>query len=242
MTGRRGAVWIAGIAALLPSLAVNGPVLAQTEAYADPFIAPAAPMVLTRMLRRPLRDGQEVVALRSYLLQFRPEGGRIRVDGLLLAVSVEAPPALGPLVEMERRRGDEGMFPMWLDAGGMLLPRSAPPPPNPERQRALQRTASRLGLLALAPADEAQAQAFVAGIAASRAGRTPWPRDLFRPTAKARREVRDLSVTSNEGEVTVETEATLQDGILSSYMRQTSTDIAGDRRIVEEHWTLVKAP
>lgn len=242
MSLRGGAVWLAGAAALLPSLAGGDPAQAQPATYTSPFIAPAAPMVLTRMLRRPLSDGQEVVSLRSYLLQFRPEAGRIRVDGMLLAVTVEAPPALGPLVEMERRRGDEGMFPMWLDANGLLLTKAAPPVPDPERQRALERTAARIGGFGLAPLETTQAQAFVAGVASTQAGSTPWPRDLFRPTAKSRREVRALAIPDGEGEVTVETEATLADGLLAAYARRTTTELAGDRRLVTEEWTLVKAP
>lgn len=243
MKPRRGTkVWLAGAASLMSLLAGVVPAPAQTPRHAFPFIAPSAPMVLTRMLHRPLSDGHEVVSLRTYLLQFRPEGGRIRVDGLLLAVTVEAPPALKALVEMERRRGDEGMFPMWLDADGMLLPGAAPPPPDPERQRALERTAARIGAFGLAPADEQQAHAFVSGVASTRAGRTPWPRDLFRPTAKSRREVRALVLPDGEGEVTVDTEAQLDDGMLASYTRSTATELAGDRRLVTEHWTLAKAP
>lgn len=242
MTALRGALWLAGFAALLASPVDGGSANAESGPYISPFIAPAAPMVLTRVLRRPLADGQEVVSVRSYLLQFLPEAGRIRVDGSLLAVTVEAPPTLAPLAEMERRRSDDGIFPMWLDANGMLLPGAATRLPEPGRQQAVDRTANWLGGFPLSPAEEVQAMASVTTLGSSAAGRTPWPEDLFRPTAKSRREVRALSFAHGEGEVTVESETTVADGLLVSYARSTVTEFAGERRVVTEEWLLTKAP
>ena len=233
------AAWLAGIAALAlghtaPAASAPGP--AETP---GPFVAPERPMILTRTLRRPLPDGKEVISRRSYEVRFVADGEGFRIDGTLVDVAVEAPPSLAALAAVERGRGDAGMFPMRLDAGGRLLAGSDPQA-GESIARALDIVARELGQMRLAAFDMMQAQAFAERFR-QRPGISQWPADLFRPASGKHREERTIPLPGGaRGHVTVEIEARGQGrgGLLVSLSRTVTTDLDGDLRMTFESWTL----
>ena len=102
----RRAVWLAGAAAIMPVGAAGA---AEPPAQAEQpaaFVPPDAPMVLTRSLRRSLPGGAEIRTSRSYSIRFVREADGYRVEGALIDVAVDAPPALAALATLERARGD----------------------------------------------------------------------------------------------------------------------------------------
>lgn len=239
MSSRTGAIWLACAAAVLPMIGLAA--AADAPAPAGLFAPPDQPMVLTRTLRRPLPDGQEVITLRSYLLRFIPTSDGVRIDGNLLAVTVDAPPVLQAMADLERARPDSGMFPMWLDRRGMLLPGS-PAPGGPDRTAAVDRALSRIDTLALPAPEKAQAQGFASQFRGAGGG-TPWPRDLFRPVPGTREDRRAVSLPEGgQGSVTVVTRTTISDALLATYTRRIVTEMGGDARVSIEEWTLIPAP
>lgn len=240
MPGR--AALLAGATVLLsPVVAATQPPVstAMPRDAAAPFAPPEGPLLLTRTVRRPLPGGQEIRARRSYEVRFVREAGGFRLDGTLVDVSLEAPPLLESLAALERRRPDEGMFPMRLDAAGRLLP-AAERPQSDAVRGAVARTSAAVDRTRLADFDRQQAEAFL-GQLNERAGHNPWPEDLFRPAAAQRRAARTLPLVNGaRGRVVVETTArTAGDGALVAfYARTITSDLGGDSRTTYEEWTL----
>lgn len=121
MSARRLALLLAAMA---PMAASAGPAMAEAPvaAFAPP---PGQPILLTRTLVRQLFDGQEITTTRTWRIRFSLEARGWLVTGTLVDSKVSAPPKLGPLAEIERTRPDEGLFPLQLDAAGVIAPRSA---------------------------------------------------------------------------------------------------------------------
>ncbi len=206
---------------------------------APAFVPPAAPMLLTRTLRRPLGDGKAVVATRNYEVRFVAEGTGFRLDGKLVNVVVEAPEALRPLADLERTRPDTGLFPILLEADGSITAANDPRAPD-AMASAVDTARHTLGQSGLVGLEMQEAKAFVerfrAGLAMS-----PWPRDLFRPTEGATRTDREVPLPDGKsGHIRIETEAAVQapGGLLSSFRRTVTTQLDGTRRITVETWTL----
>ncbi|MCB2072745.1 MAG: hypothetical protein H6917_06425 [Novosphingobium sp.] len=240
---RASAVWLAGSAALMPVAAFSDPDMQSTAQPSGLFQPPQSTMLLTRTLRRPLPGGKQVVTRRSYEVSILPDGEGFRIDGKLVDVAVEAPENLGALAEIERKRPDKGMFPMRLDAGGMLLP-GADPQAGATTQEAIALASQQVDSMKLAAFDMLQARAFV-GQFQKRQGLSEWPVDLFRPAPGKRRETRTIPLPNGaRGQVTVDTEAQVaaQTGLLSSFTRTVITDLGDDVRATYETWTLAERP
>jgi hypothetical protein len=233
------AAWLAGTA-LLPLAAVCG---AKPPAPQAVFAPPPAPMLLTRTLRHVLHDGRAVATRRSYRVRFARDGAGFRIDGALAEVAVDAPAGLEPLAELERRRPDTGMFPMRLDAQGLIVPTGDPPPSEAQRQ-AIGTAAGLVAQMSLTAAESAEAQGFVAQFR-TRSYRTPWPQDLFHPAPGKRRDERAVPLPGGAaGQVTTELEASAdpQTGLLAAFRRKVTTAFGGDSRVVLEEWTLAPVP
>jgi len=69
------AVWLAGVAATMPFVIASIPLTPAAATAPRQFEAPSDPMVLTRILRRPLPGGAEVLTRRSYEIRFTPGAG-----------------------------------------------------------------------------------------------------------------------------------------------------------------------
>lgn len=231
-------VWLAGLAAILP-VAVSA---AEPLPSAGAFTPPAGQLVLTRTLRHVLHDGRQVAARRSYRVYFTRERDGFRLDGELADVTVDAPAGLQALAEIERRRPDTDLFPIRLDVNGMIVPAPEPAPSEAQRE-AVSLATAEIARMQLGVAERAQAQGFVARFQA-RAHRSPWPLDLFHPVPGARREERTVPLPDEgQGRVVTEIEASTDPaGTLAAFKRKVTTNLGGDRRVVDEEWTLAPVP
>jgi hypothetical protein len=200
-------------------------------------------LLLTRTLYRPLPDGKAIVTRRSYSVRIVPDGAGFRVEGELVQATVDAPPTLGALAEIERRRPDSGMFPILLDAqgqirgGGNVLSDGA-------LGRAAKIAAESIGVSGLPAIDMLQAQAFVRHLA-SRNPRSQWPADVFNPAAGKRDETRVIALPGGEeGHVTIEiaSQGANQTGRVALLERVVTTNLDGDTRVTREQWQLSRPP
>ena len=172
-----------------------------------------------------------------------PDGAGYRVEGELVQATIEAPPSLGALAEIERRRPDTGMFPILLDAQGQILGGG-----NVRSDGSLVRAAviaaEAIGASGLPAIDMLQAQAFVKHLS-GRNPRSQWPADVFNPVAGKRDEARVIALPGgDEGHVTIEiaSQGKNRSGQLTLLERVVTTDLAGDTRVTREQWQLSKPP
>jgi len=233
-----GAALLAGAAVPPAHAAGERPGPAAVAAFAPPEGA-----LLTRELRKDFARGGELVSRRTYAIRFVPEGAGWRVEGNLVDNAVEAPPGVAPeLIALERNRADSGLFPLHLDAQGLIVRQAGGSDPANE---AATITAAQ-GFLAgkLPETDRAAAVAMAVALQArARSAGGTWPADLFRPRPGARREVRRLPVgNGSAGTVTITVSAADRaDGLLERLERRVVTETAGSRRTSTETWTLALA-
>jgi len=235
----RRAIWLAGAAAVMPVVFTSLPFVPAAAAVTRQFEPPSDPMVLTRTLRRSLPGGAEVLTRRSYEIRFIAEHGGYRIDGKLVGVEVKAPPSLRALATLERKRPDAGMFPMRLDARGILQPEGVPAQTKEVKQAALN-LGKDVQFLPLARFDRDQATKFARAFE-NRPVRTAWPEDLFHPAPGKREETRTVPLPNGaRGTVRVSIDASTHgaSGLLGSLVRRVTSDLDGDSRITEETWTL----
>lgn len=210
------------------------------SAQPEQFRAPRGPLVLTREVRRTLADGQQLVVLRRYLVKFQPTAGGFTVSGDLVGVEVEAPAAMAELAQVERERPDLGLFPLQLDATGMIVDRPIPV----ETVDAVRAKAAMTAYLArtdLTMAERTAAQAAAARLQAQgQSAGNAWPTDLFRPAPGRRSEERELPLPDGRsGHVTVTVEASDgAGGLLAQMDRHVVTRLDGTERQSFERWTL----
>ena len=213
------------------------------SAQAQAFHAPDRPLLLTREVRRTLADGQQLVVRRQYRIRMAAHDGGFTVTGELAGVEVEAPAALAEMAAVERQRSDAGLFPLELDAHGMIVTRPAPAE-TIDAARARAAMAAYLARTDLTPQDRAAAQALALKLQGQyQTAGNIWPADLFRPAAGRRSEQRALDLPDGRsGEVVVTVEATDgPDGLLSRMERRTLTRLDGTERVSLERYTLADA-
>ena len=239
-TGGGKSGWLSGAAAVLTLSALGS--AAPAAAAPDSFAPPLSQLLLTRTLLRPLPDGKAVTTRRSYAVQILRDGQGYRVEGRLIEATVDAPPSLAALAEIERQRPDNGMFPILLDAQGMIVG-GGTVQSHDSLDRAAATTKERIGGADLSALDMLQAQSFVTQLRA-RSARSQWPADIFHPLPGRRSEERAIAVPGGgEGKVTIEIAASGAGagGQLAALERIVTTDLAGDRRITREQWQLSRA-
>ena len=228
--------------ALLAGPALIFPATAVFSRPSTRFVPPAQPMVLTRTLERALADGKRIVTRRSWELTFRRTADGFAVDGALLDSQVEAPPGLAALAQIERTRTDGALFPLLLDADGIIqVPASAgdAAPVITARESAAQ-------IITHAPmgsAEREQAQTLLAAVAAAALrSASNWPADLFIPRDLHREDRREIETGTGEtGSIVVITNMRVQSAgaLLEHASRQVVTQVGNDRRTSEEQWALV---
>jgi hypothetical protein len=233
------AIWLAGAAAVLPSIAFAGAAEPPVLPAPGTFAPPQTPMLLTRTFRRALPGGVELVARRQYRVTIVRSGEGFSVEGTLVDVEVQAPPMLAALAAIERSRPDPGLFPIALDAGGLIRSGNRVVP-GEALHRAAGVTAAEVNKVLADPAERQQAQAFVRQVELQAAG-SQWPADLFHPSPGSRRESRSVSLPGGgEGHVTIEIDARSAGapGMVSRIERVVTTELGGTTRVTREEWTL----
>ena len=229
---------LAGSVALLPGLIST----AQADAGAScaaTFAAPDVPLILTRTVTRSLPGGRQIVTSRRYRVLFFARDDGCRIEGEMLNVTVDAPPALHTLAELERTRPDTGLFPIQLDGQGRIISqRSADD--RSATANAANLLSARVAQAPIAPADRTAASHFVGQVAQS-GGESVWPQDLFRPAPGHRTEERQVPLPDGSmGAVSISSEARIdpQSGRMVSFERTVLTRIGETTRGSRETWTL----
>lgn len=210
----------------------------------DAFLPPHGPLLLTRELRKALADGQEVILRRRYAIRFVQQADGYRVEGELVGADVQAPPELGQLADVERARGDEGLFPLLLDRRGMIVGQRGADD-EASTARTLAEAKAFLAKSELSETDRAAALAMVTRLQEqARAAGGNWPADLFRPVGGRREESRELPLPDGSaGRVTVSIMASdLPGGMLDRLQRRVITELNGTSRLSTETWTLAELP
>lgn len=232
-------VLLAALYALAP-LVGSAPAVAAAPVPPTPLAIPAHAWILTREVRRPLPDGSQIVARRRFALTVVPAGdgkGGAVIDGRQIDCEVDAPAHLGALAELERRRVEAGLFPLHLDANGMIV-ETRPDAPGRSAEPAIGVAGRWLSVSSLKPDDKLQAHAFLASLKQRNAAAIP--HDLFRPAPGKRQETRSLVLPGGgAGLITVTSDARAQaDGLLAWSERSVVTDFAGMREVSHESWQL----
>lgn len=233
----RNALLLGSAFALLPVPLLVAPAVAEDAAG---FVAPEGPLILTRELRRALGRTKELITRRSYEIRFVRSGTGWRVDGQLVGSEVEAPAELAALAALEKARKDDGLFPILLDARGMIVDQhGASDTASALKARDLARdTVEKVGM---SSADKAVATQMIQRIAAQSQGSGgTWPVNLFRPAGKPQVDVRELPLPDGrQGRVTVTMESSPDDqGQLRQFDRRILTEIDGTSRLSVETWSM----
>lgn len=233
---RRDVLRIAAGAVLLP--------LASGQAWAERtgrFAPPPQPMRYTRRLERTMMDGAVLTVSRVFAIRFLTVSGGYRVEGDQVDVTVEAPAKLAPFAALERARVEQGLFPLLLDADG-LIHGARPPVRTAELDAAVAEALARYRDLPQAPLRDEAVQFVNALHQGASKLVTELPNDLFAPHSGARTASRDVALPDGEsGAVTVRFSALADPatGLMREAMREVVTALSEDRRRTVETWQLV---
>jgi len=198
-------------------------------------------MLFVRRLTRELPGGYAIVVERGFTVRFAALADGFRIEGEQVSSSVEAPPNLSAYAGIEQKRIESGIFPIELDANGLI--RSVPGPVAPAGiAQGVELALEHIKTLPLADGDKDEARTFLLGLeqAAGRISSAP-PPDLFTPPVKAEQATREVvlpgglsgSIASSfSGTVTPAT------GLLEQAERVVTTATAGSVRRTLEHWSL----
>lgn len=244
--GRRAAAQRIALHALAPLAALAWPAVAAGERRRA-IAPPVGDFRLERALTRGLGGGAEIVVTRHWRIAFAKTDAGVAVSGEQIHAAVIAPPRLATLAEIERTRSTAALFPLLLDAAGLIrayggqgnggqddvaLTRAI------ESGRALMASLTRTGV------ESEDARSFLAKLASMSAGAVSRPpQDLFFPQPGSDTATRDLALPDGgTGSITVTSlsRAALTTGLLELAERRIVTRVAGSERITLEIWRLAQ--
>jgi hypothetical protein len=235
---RRAVLRLAAGALLLPLTSVAA---AHPARSSMGFSPPDGPMLYTRRLERALAGGARLVVSRSFSVRFRHAAAGFSVEGEQVGVEVEAPEPLAGFARIEREREERGLFPLLLDAAG-LIAGGAGVPLATRLDAAVREALEALEARPYDPAERAELVQFVNAFHQS-AGKlvTELPRDLFAPAETPRSETRAVALPSGDSGEVVVTFSAARDpatGLMRQALREVVTQLNGDRRRTLESWQL----
>lgn len=237
---KASAFWLAS-AALLPVLGSQSALIAAAQAPVLRFSPPSSPMVLSRTVIRELSGGQQVLVQRRFRVQFVPDGAGFMLTGTPLDVSVEVPPMLARMGELERQRSDPGPFPIMVDGQGLIYSASAGGDADLRAHKDGQQAAQGLIDTAAMSVVRKHEGAQLLSQLAIDPRTSPWPTDLFAASNGERRQHRSVALPGGEQgeiEVLLKVDKLLPCGIPASFERVITTRLAGTQRVSRELWSL----
>lgn len=234
---------------LLASLAILPILAGQCAAIAQPtsgFNPPDRPLLFTRRLTRELGAGAAIDVFRSFEIRFIRSAAGFRVEGREIGCDVSAPPALAALAEMERKRQENGLFPMQLDSRGLILKGPQGRGPSAPIGKAVNEALAQIAESHISSGDQANAREFVFGLQMLGARITGnMPRQLFVGMTLTQHEERELPMPDgNFGTLTVTMHATTSPdfGLIDRGERVVVTQFGESRRRWVEKWALAPLP
>ncbi len=239
---RRDAAALIAVAALLP-LGLLGAPLGPARAARRPARAPEGNFLLERVLARDLSDGASIVVTRRWRAAFLPRDRGMFVEGEQIFAAVAAPPGLQALASLEQSRAATAMFPIALDAAGLIVG-TAQQSEDDHLLRAVEKCRTlveRSGALADRTRD---ANKFLAELARMTAQAVSMlPRDLFFPLSGRNSATQAIAVPGGEpGSISVAAAAATDpaSGLLRTSERVITTRIGTSERASKELWTLAR--
>lgn len=229
-----GAGWTVALVAMVPRAAV--------ATVGGPRFRPGEGRFrLNRRVERELRGDARLAVERAWSIRFQPQGAGYLVYGRQAEVTIDAPPRLAFLADMERARVEEGMFPLLLDTGGGIMGRSQAGTDD-MLGRAVAAVRERLDRHFADPDERASAEQFLTEL--QRAGDevlADWPAMLFAPGMLDRVDERPVPLPRGEtGRVIVQTRASSDpaSGLMQRFERRIETRLGDSARSGLERFTL----
>lgn len=205
------------------------------------IVLPEGPHILSRRIERSLSDGEWISVDRSWQVEFSRQAQGISISGQQVDVEIKAPTSLAPIAAIEQARSTAEMWPMLLNASGMLFGAGVG---ISERDLSAAVEAAQ-SLLAERPAPasvRAQRLHYLASM--QRAGSSlldQLPDDLFFPTIGPMHAVRPVELPggmTGEFELSYSAVAVPEKGWLDRAQREVITRLAGTQKIAREHWAM----
>lgn len=233
---RRHAITLA-----IGSVSLGSSLLSKQVLAAKKVVCPTNPMLLRRELSRGLRDGKAIVVTREWRVEFNENGRGISVSGLQTSVSVEAPPALAKISEIERARSTQDMFPILLSQDGMILA-AGEATSRASVEEAISAAADLMAEKGLSVQTVSEQRQFLVQLQQTGSSLLEqMPGDLFYPITAPLREIREIALPSGvagEFEVLWSASAQAETGLLDRARREVITRINENERRSTETWTL----
>ena len=190
---------------------------------------------MVRELTRQLGNGAHVRVTREWDVRFIPDGGAYRVAGEQANVTVEVPPGLEALAEVEQARKETGPLGHRLNTAGMII--------GGQSQSASEAFAVALEMARGIVAERrmpgasalSQLQQSLDGAIA------PLPVDLFAPARSHWTENRVMSLPDGgTGQIAIAYSATrhANSGVMATTRRELTSKVGESSRATLERWTL----
>lgn len=225
--------------ALLPFAALGAGAAHARASVAE--TVPTGAFRLERVLTRGLSDGNAIVVTRRWRIGFASSGRGLSVAGGQVFAEVEAPPRLASLAELERTRAADGLFPVMLDAAGLIVA-SGKDDGQPQLVRAIDTARALFASLPLPAAEREDARTFMVHLASMGASAvSQLPRDLFYPRSGAESSTKLIPLPGGEtGSIVVTANAVADDmtGLLVSSERRITTRFGEAELLSGERWSM----
>ncbi|WP_370182590.1 hypothetical protein [Alteriqipengyuania sp.] len=234
---RRGFLVGIGALALVPGLA------SAAQGQARPV--PEGAFRLERVLTRGLADGKSIVVTRHWGVAFEKTGpGALRITGKQTFAHVDAPASLQAISRIEARRDESDLFPLDLDAQGLIVVADRQGPVAPLPDSVLAEAISYAKARSAGENVTASSRQFLADL--SQRGldwMTGLPRDLFYPAPRDRRAEREIVLADGmAGTVAMRehVQADTASGLMTRYYREATTKTETMSRTGSETWSLAR--
>lgn len=202
---------------------------------------PSLPMRLTRRLERDLSDGKSVIVERDWLIQFSRHAGEIWVTGHQTRVAVEAPAKIAAIADVERTRSTDGMFPIRLDGGGLILA-TGTFEAKADVAKAVEEAEAIINGEARSKSEQSASLHYLRALQTTGSGKLEqMQRDLFFPRSEPFRAIRSLALpdgSTGEFELEIQMEAQPGTSWLGHTSRNIITRVAGISRRSSELWNM----
>lgn len=202
---------------------------------------PKSTMRLSRRIVRELHDGKAIIVSRLWHIQFEPQGSGLSIKGHQRSVSVDAPEKLAPLIEIEKRRSTDEMWPILISEGGMILAAGTETHAS-DIDAAIQAAEQILAQRGDNAEQRNHHRRYMAQL--QQAGTSlleRLPPDLFFPVGRTSETARSIQLpdgSMGEFAVSYETEIADGGGWMSRAKREVTTRVSGDERRSIEVWEM----
>lgn len=205
------------------------------------FAPAAGPYRLTRTVERQLGRAGKLVVARTWALTFTQQARGFGVTGAQTGVTIDAPPVLAPLAQIERERVEEAMFPLLLDGSGVMAARAAGRSDDAVAE-AVEAVRARLATQQFTAGDLALASQFMDSLqAAGHSALAAWPLDLFAPGNRSATDRREVALPGGTtGTLTIATTAAADPatGVMQHFERRIDTVVSGLTKTGKERFDL----